>query len=185
MELYVCNQCELVSDSEGKKNPYLRLTFNKKANANASDPFARLEHGVVIVLSGGFFDANNKPDMKKNYDWCKQNQSVFQGAETMLHEFMVETEPYYSLVNGKPTGEAKTSIGITTFATKSDSGEIVPRFASESQMRRNAASRIANGTNMYVTAAQLEAQKAVDSQIDGVATDAFAGSGASEGNPYA
>ena len=96
MELYVCNQCELISDSEGKKNPYLRLTFNKKANANASDPFARLERGVVIVLSGGYFDSNNKPDLKKNYDWCKQNQSVFQGAETMLHEFMVETEPYYS-----------------------------------------------------------------------------------------
>lgn len=185
MELYVCNQCELISDSEGKKNPYLRLTFNKKANSNASDPFARLERGVVIVLSGGYFDANNKPDLKKNYDWCKQNQSVFQGAETMLHEFMVETEPYYNLVNGKPTGDAKTSIGITTFAMKNEAGEVVPRFASESQMRRNAASRIANGTNMYVTAAQLEAQKAIDSQIDGVTTDAFAGSGASEGNPYA
>ena len=185
MELYVCNQCELISDSEGKKNPYLRLTFNKKANSNASDPFARLERGVVIVLSGGYFDSNNKPDLKKNFEWCKQNQSVFQGAETMLHEFMVETEPYYSLVNGKPTGEAKTSIGITTFATKNDAGEIVPRFASESQMRRNAASRIANGTNMYITAAQLEAEKAIDSQIDGVSNDAFAGSGASEGNPYA
>ena len=88
-------------------------------------------------------------------------------------------------MNGKPTGDAKTSIGRTTFATKNDAGEIVPRFASESQMRRNAASRIANGTNMYITAAQLEAQKAVDSQIDGVTTDAFANSGASEGNPYA
>ena len=185
MELYVCNQCELISDSEGKKNPYLRLTFNKKANANATDPFARLERGVVIVLSGGFFDANNKPDLKKNYDWCKQNQTVFQGAETMLHEFMVETEPYYSLVNGKPTGDAKTSIGITTFAMKNEAGEVVPRFASESQMRRNAASRIANGTNMYVTVAQLEAQKAIDSQIDGVATDAFASSAPEEGNPYA
>ena len=47
------------------------------------------------------------------------------------------------------------------------------------------ASCFANGTNMYITAAQLEAQKAIDSQIDGVTTDAFAGSGASEGNPYA
>ena len=163
----------------------MRLTFNKKANSNASDPFARLERGVVIVLSGGYFDSNNKPDLKKNFEWCKQNQSVFQGAETMLHEFMVETEPYYSLVNGKPTGDAKTSIGITTFATKNDTGEIVPRFASESQMRRNAASRISDGTNIFITAAQLESQKSVDSQIDGVTTDSFSNSGASEGNPYA
>lgn len=185
MELFVCNQCELVSDSEGKKNPYLRLTFNKKANANANDPFARLERGVVIVLSGGFFDSNNQPDKKRNFEWCQQNQPIFQGAETMLHEFMVETEPYYVLANGKPVGDIKHVIGITTFAMKNESGEIVPRFATENQMRRNAASRIANGTNMYITAAQLEAQKAIDSQIDGVATDAFAVSGAQEGNPYA
>lgn len=189
MKKYLCESAEIVTDPQGVKNPYVKLTFVDPQQDN-NDPFAVLERKITIVISGGFFTADNQPDKARNYEWCKENAPKFKSAQTDLHEFSVQVEPYYLLgADGKPKGNPLTNIGITTFAKKDESGNIVPRFTTESGLQRNAANRLANGTTMYVTLAALQAEKAVERQIGGITegvSDPFASaSPIEESNPYA
>lgn len=169
MKEYLCESAEIVMDVEKKKNPYIRLTFADATIDIENDPFAAaLVKKVVIVVSGGFFTADNKPDMAKNYDWCQKMAPIFEGRKTLLHEFQVTVEPYYKLgADGQPTGGVLTTIGVTTFAQAGADGQPIPLLG-EASVNNQGRNRLANGTSMYKTVAQIEAEKQIAAQIGGV-----------------
>ena len=168
MKDYLCESAEIVVDPEKKKNPYIRLTFTDATLDVTSNPFAALAKKVVIVVSGGFFTADNKPDMAKNFDWCQKMAPLFKGQKTLLHEFQVTVEPYYKLgADGQPTGGVLTTIGVTTFAQAGADGQPIPLLG-ETSVNNQGRNRLANGVAMYKTVAQIEAEKQIAAQIGGV-----------------
>lgn len=196
MKEYLCESAEIVVDAEKKKNPYIRLTFTDATLDVTNNPFAALAKKVVIVVSGGFFTADNKPDMAKNFEWCQKMAPLFKGQKTLLHEFQVTVEPYYKLDgSGQPTGGVLTTIGVTTFAQAGADGQPIPLLG-ETSVNNQGRNRLANGTTMYKTVAQIEAEKQIAAQIGGVSVptqqptqqtpvNPFANVGEVASNPYA
>lgn len=163
MKPYLCQSVELVNEPE--KNPYLRLTFVDEETAKNDDPFIAIlgRKKVTIVVSGGFF-TNGQPDKTKNLQWCQVVQPKFQGQIAQLEEFECEVEPYYTLnAKGEPNSSLLNKMTITTFCVTNVEGKIEPLFG-WNNLNRQAASRLKNGTTMYKTKAQVDAEQMVAAQ---------------------
>lgn len=169
MKKYVCTSAEVVIDPTMSKNTYLRLTFAPKMDANMNVFAQVIQRNVVIVLSGGFFTADRKPDIPRNTQWAKTVAPTLQGQETDMEDFECPIEPYYRLdAAGNITGSVLNSMTITSFAQLDASGEIQPVYSWDA-LKRQAANRLANGTSMYKTVAAIEAEKEAEKQLSGIA----------------
>lgn len=181
MMTYVCTTATLVN--EANKNPFLRLVFKEEG-----DDLIDQQNGQTInmVISGGVFTADNKPDYAANLKWCQDNADKLVGLKKQIEGFEIPCEPIIRFNReGKPvvdsTGKTKVFGTVTVYQfAKLDAitGEIVPLGGME--RLKNQAVRLIQRSSGIKTVAEVKAAQvakkaaeAIDPLTDNILGDAI------------